>query len=218
MKPVDIADELGCCPGTVYLRLHEAGIPIKDKKKRRAKRYPKYCCALAGMKHMMGDSTYVVADSLGCSQTTARNLIEKSGVKLKTIVYRRKCPDCGTEFTTNRIDKKFCCSRCSERSYRKRYVKRHSTRRDNVLQRARTICKKTGAEYDCSVRLEKLIERDKNICHICGKPCNKNDLEYGSSGPTYPTIDHLLPLSDGGSHTWDNVALAHHQCNSKRSA
>jgi 5-methylcytosine-specific restriction endonuclease McrA len=32
--------------------------------------------------------------------------------------------------------------------------------------------------------------------------------------PTAPTVDHIIPLARGGSHTWDNVQLAHHLCNS----
>jgi 5-methylcytosine-specific restriction endonuclease McrA len=31
-----------------------------------------------------------------------------------------------------------------------------------------------------------------------------------------PEIDHLVPVSAGGSHTWDNVALAHRRCNYER--
>lgn len=32
------------------------------------------------------------------------------------------------------------------------------------------------------------------------------------------TMDHLVPLSKGGDHSWENVALAHRSCNSKRGA
>lgn len=27
------------------------------------------------------------------------------------------------------------------------------------------------------------------------------------------TLDHIIPLSKGGTHTWDNVQLAHMSCN-----
>ena len=29
----------------------------------------------------------------------------------------------------------------------------------------------------------------------------------------YPSIDHTVPVSKGGTHTWDNVQLAHFYCN-----
>jgi 5-methylcytosine-specific restriction endonuclease McrA len=32
------------------------------------------------------------------------------------------------------------------------------------------------------------------------------------------SMDHLVPLSKGGDHSWANVALAHRSCNSKRGA
>jgi 5-methylcytosine-specific restriction endonuclease McrA len=27
------------------------------------------------------------------------------------------------------------------------------------------------------------------------------------------TLDHIIPLSKGGTHTWDNVRPAHRRCN-----
>jgi 5-methylcytosine-specific restriction endonuclease McrA len=27
------------------------------------------------------------------------------------------------------------------------------------------------------------------------------------------TIEHIIPISQGGTHTWDNVAPAHYYCN-----
>jgi 5-methylcytosine-specific restriction endonuclease McrA len=72
------------------------------------------------------------------------------------------------------------------------------------------------AHYDPSITLKKLYERDGGICQICGKPCDWNDMEWGHSGPTYPSLDHIVPRANGGEHTWDNVQLAHCMCNSKK--
>lgn len=54
-------------------------------------------------------------------------------------------------------------------------------------------------------RLE-IAERDGWKCHICGKRVTKKNW----------SLDHLVPLSKGGSHTPENVALAHRICNSRR--
>lgn len=27
------------------------------------------------------------------------------------------------------------------------------------------------------------------------------------------TVDHVIPISKGGTHTWDNVKPAHYKCN-----
>lgn len=69
-------------------------------------------------------------------------------------------------------------------------------------------------EFDESITLEKLIHRDGGICQICGKQTDSDDISNGHIGRMYPTLDHIVPLSKGGSHTWDNVQLAHMACNS----
>lgn len=71
-----------------------------------------------------------------------------------------------------------------------------------------------GCEYfDSSITLEKVIERDHGICQICGLYVDKTDIDRGHIKRMYPTVDHIIPLSKGGTHTWDNVQLAHMMCN-----
>lgn len=48
-----------------------------------------------------------------------------------------------------------------------------------------------------------IFERDKGICHICGKNVD----------PNYWDLDHVIPLSKGGAHTQFNVAVSHPFCN-----
>ena len=54
------------------------------------------------------------------------------------------------------------------------------------------------------VRL-KALARDGYVCHYCG--AENKDM----------TIDHIIPISKGGSHTMGNVRLVHMGCNSKKS-
>lgn len=44
-----------------------------------------------------------------------------------------------------------------------------------------------------------LFARDGNSCQYCGGPAD--------------SIDHVMPRSRGGAHTWDNVAAACRPCN-----
>ena len=76
------------------------------------------------------------------------------------------------------------------------------------------IRKKYGVYYESGITRIKVIKRDKYICQICGKKCNPNDLRWGTLGPDFPTLDHVVPLAKGGSHTWDNVQCACGMCNS----
>lgn len=73
------------------------------------------------------------------------------------------------------------------------------------------------------IDLQELIERDNRRCHLCGGKVSARK-KFGKRGTprgdmkTYPTIDHIVPVSKGGTHTWGNVKLAHWSCNSKRGA
>lgn len=70
------------------------------------------------------------------------------------------------------------------------------------------------------IKLDKVIERDDGICYICGCRTSKDDHYYSRGwftiGDSYPTIDHVIPLARGGTHTWDNVRLACRRCNSEK--
>lgn len=70
---------------------------------------------------------------------------------------------------------------------------------------------------DSDISLQELYKRDDGDCHLCGEQCDYKDYTKDNGafivGPSYPSIDHLLPRSKGGVHSWDNIKLAHHYCN-----
>ena len=74
--------------------------------------------------------------------------------------------------------------------------------------------KMRGLPAEEGITLKKLIERDGIHCAICGLPCFY-DGNYLAA--LYPSIDHIVPISKGGGHTWENVQLAHRICNIKKS-
>lgn len=121
------------------------------------------------------------------------------------------CQNCGKVFTTTYGESKVYCSTECKRNYANHYRevnRRHSIKRNGTIH--------------WGITLNKLIKRDKNICHICGVKCDIKDYkrdEQGSFvvGGKYPSIDHIQPVSKGGTHTWDNVKLAHHYCNTVKS-
>ena len=116
------------------------------------------------------------------------------------------CEICG-EMTDR---KKFCSDQCANKAAnRQKEISRRHKLREN-------------GKVDYSVTLEKLVKRDRNICHICGGKCDMNDcITVGGTfiaGDNYPSIDHLMPVARGGVHSWDNVKLAHRICNTKKAA
>lgn len=91
-----------------------------------------------------------------------------------------------------------------------------------LSNRVKTICEKCGRKYKLKSHsnksLRELYIRDKGICHICNKQCDYNDyIVRGNTiicGNNYPSIDHIIPLSKGGTDDWNNLKLAHRWCNS----
>ncbi|MBR4687089.1 MAG: HNH endonuclease [Bacteroidales bacterium] len=118
-----------------------------------------------------------------------------------------KCCWCGNEFETDRNGKRYCSKQCISKASGKRRAMRIRTQQPNVDD----------------IPLRALYDRDGGICQICGKPTSWEDCSWNGdgiflAGPTYPTHDHIVPLSKGGTHTWGNAQLAHFGCNTRKSA
>ena len=75
-------------------------------------------------------------------------------------------------------------------------------------QRRRRRAMQKGAAVVETIKLDVLFERDGRRCHLCRKKMLRK----------HASVDHLIPLSQGGDHSWVNVALAHHSCNARRGA
>lgn len=59
---------------------------------------------------------------------------------------------------------------------------------------------------------DKIIE-ENDLCFLCGELVDKDAV---APDPTSPSIEHLIPYSDGGSDDLDNLALSCLGCNMKR--
>lgn len=120
------------------------------------------------------------------------------------------CLECGSVFHSQFDTAKYCSRKCQRKANRKRQGNRYNC--GNHRKRARAY----GVPYEPGISLERLIERDGLTCAICGGVCNPNDKNNGRIGLTYPTIDHIIAMKNGGGHTWDNVQVAHMICNSTK--
>lgn len=86
--------------------------------------------------------------------------------------------------------------------------KRDNPEKNREKSRRRRAAKKgNGVE---KIDLVALFERDGWVCHLCGESVDR-DLKYPDPGSA--SHDHVIPLSRGGTHTWNNVKLAHLGCN-----
>lgn len=114
---------------------------------------------------------------------------------------KETCVVCGESFMTIRSSQVTCSDKCSRRWVRRKKDKRINS--DNCI--------------DHDITLSALFDRDNGRCYICGDECDWEDYKENDGnvcvGITYPSIDHVVPLSKGGMHSWANVKLAHHYCN-----
>lgn len=115
------------------------------------------------------------------------------------------CIECGVVFVPSNNNQKCCSSECSR--------KRLNRKKDNRINRTNLI--------DKDITLTKLYNRDNGRCYICGRLCDWNDKVMDGNGNTivgesYPTIEHIYPLSKGGKHSWSNVKLACFYCNTMK--
>ena len=53
-----------------------------------------------------------------------------------------------------------------------------------------------------NVDFDKIWKRDRGICYLCGRLIEQ-DVHY----------DHVVPLSQGGAHSEDNLRVTHARCN-----
>lgn len=117
----------------------------------------------------------------------------------------KTCLGCGEEF--NRFDQGSRCDGC----------KRATDRQQRQLRRLR---KKGIGSYDYGIDYKKLFERGNGRCSICEQPCDDPSVWLTWDGltwmPNAPTVDHIIALANGGTHTWENVQLACAECNSHK--
>jgi 5-methylcytosine-specific restriction endonuclease McrA len=113
------------------------------------------------------------------------------------------CYHCGLEkdsfeFPTNAP----FCESCS-RDYRRLYQKQHPevTRKIQTNRRARKL--NVFVEYiDPAV----VYQRDEGMCYLCGLPAERDNWH----------LEHKVPISKGGPHSYDNVGVSHPDCNFRK--
>lgn len=138
-------------------------------------------------------------------------LIKQRVDYLCDVEYRtRVCAVCGRVFMAERTvtGNKYCSDACRNKIAR-RYSHMYSKRR--------------RAKYEGNkenIYSEELYKKNNGTCYLCGKQCLYDDhtIIDGAfiAGDRYPTIEHIIPLSKGGKHTWDNVGLACMKCNREK--
>lgn len=118
---------------------------------------------------------------------------------------RNRCANCGNEFSGS-AKQKFCSRRCQHQVWLR--ANAHRNREYSQRRKARLRDAKVAVVDPLAV-----FERDGWICRLCGL-----GVDFALTHPDLAaaTVDHVIPLSRGGTHEMGNVQLAHFSCNSRK--
>jgi len=77
---------------------------------------------------------------------------------------------------------------------------------------ARSRAAKYGVAFDATINRLSVFEKDFGKCYICKADTHveRKDTSYQ---PNLSTVDHVIPISKGGPHTWENVRNCCLRCN-----
>ena len=137
------------------------------------------------------------------------------GRKLKKLGYAKEsidkcCLICGLKFVQSPYtseEQKYCSSNCRSIAY---FIANPERRQISYRYKQAV----NNGEFNKDITIYKLIERDGERCYLCGEnvlfSLDRYDLRY-------PTIEHVIPISRGGTHSWDNVKVACRDCNLRKS-
>jgi 5-methylcytosine-specific restriction endonuclease McrA len=102
---------------------------------------------------------------------------------------------------------RFCGKACGTRWW----VQNNRERRKVHAQRRNA--KERGAQRTLPVDRREIFARDNWTCGLCRE---KVDAALKFPHRMSATLDHIVPLSKGGSHEPSNVQLAHFVCNCRK--
>lgn len=102
---------------------------------------------------------------------------------------------------------RYCSDTCIDRVARRKFRARHG-RLDQARKRARFY----GVAYE-PISRNTVLKRDGYRCQLCGV---KTPARLKVPDPHAPTVDHIIPVSQGGPHLYSNVQCACFACNVKK--
>jgi len=168
--------------------------------------------------------------TIECRLTHQRELVNRTTVKrcrgcnadMSEIKFKHYCPQCRPEnYEPQQHEGR--CSDCAvvfvstDRSHvRCPRCEAAEIRRVAARTRARTQMKKdigraraAGVPFE-NVKRSEVYEKHNWTCGICGEEI---DPTLDPADPKSLTLDHIVPISRGGAHTYANVQPAHRACN-----
>lgn len=125
----------------------------------------------------------------------------------RSLVEVGQCAVCG-DATCVRAGRQLICGTCRRVDYRRAY---YAANRDKFIASAHRRARRMAGAFVENVNPSVVYERDKWICHLCGEPTLRKP--RWKRDPLMASLDHVIPISRGGDHSYANVACSHLRCN-----
>ena len=85
--------------------------------------------------------------------------------------------------------------------------KQNQYQRDNAdAMVAYRLARRKGVKVVEVVERHVVFERDNGTCYLCNEEVDPNNFH----------LDHVVPITGGGEHSYANVRLTHPECNQRR--
>jgi len=129
---------------------------------------------------------------------------------------RSECRLCGSRLIVKTLKQRLCetcrpvAVKAAKRKSRLTPASRASKSKYKAKRRLRT---ELHAE---AIDPIKVFDRDGWKCKLCGVDTPRS--LRGKTSSRSPELDHVIPLSRGGTHTWGNVQCACRKCNGSKGA
>lgn len=146
-----------------------------------------------------------------CGEQLRRTITGTLSCKPKPPPKVYTCTVCGREIR-NSAARTVCGAECKRAHARAYSNARYQQYKPNLLVTAHRRHARLKQQYVEDVDLAVLYERDRGRCGVC----RKRVPPLGSTGkrdPRMGSIDHVVPISQGGEHSYANTRLTHYRCN-----
>ncbi|HEX8772601.1 MAG TPA: HNH endonuclease [Pyrinomonadaceae bacterium] len=149
---------------------------------------------------------------LNSGYTTKPRIKTKPFFCAKLGLLTKLCSKCGEvkpldEFPKLSIKRGYhtACAVCMRRAH-KEWLKKNPDK--YIANRIKRIQRLLSAPLTEEINRDEIIERDARTCYLCGRKLEDEVI----------TLDHVIPLARGGSHTASNLRVACLKCNSRKGA
>lgn len=133
------------------------------------------------------------------------------GVSKLRPFYTSHCQSCSTLIFSVQPKRALCENpECLKLANRKRGIAQYAKNPERFKTAAHRRRALVNLAFVEDVKLLEVANRDRWICHLCNEPVEKN---LKNRNPKMGSLDHVIPISKGGKHSYENTKLSHYECN-----